>query len=255
MRWVLVLARPPRVSPLRWHRGAAIPMLAATVAAIVGAMFVIDTTAIEWALHLPPWLVDEANEITNFGLSGYFLYPLGFMLLALAAVWTPSLPRRTQATLAALTARFGFLFLAIALPGLFATIVKRMIGRARPYVGSYDDPFAYMPFIWRADYASMPSGHAATAAAAAVAIGAIWPRMRVVMWLYALTILSTRVIIGVHHPSDVIAGALVGVVGALLVRHFFAARRLVFCAGDLRPYPWPSRKRIKALARDVLVGR
>jgi hypothetical protein len=78
--------------------------------------------------------------------------------------------------LAALAARFGFLFLAVGAPGLFDTIIKRLIGRARPYVGSHDEPFAYMPFIWRSEYASMPSGHSANVAAAAIAIGALWPK-------------------------------------------------------------------------------
>ena len=31
-----------------------------------------------------------------------------------------------------------------------------------------------------------------------------------------------------HHPSDVVAGALIAVVGAMLVRYWFAARRLGF---------------------------
>ena len=48
--------------------------------------------------------------------------------------------------------------------------------------------------------------------------------------------LATRVIIAVHHPSDVIAGALVGVVGALIIRRWFAAQRLVFRPSDLQPY-------------------
>jgi membrane-associated phospholipid phosphatase len=249
-RWIMVLVRPPRARPPRWPVNAWVALVLA-VAVIFGSMVFVDTAASSWARHLPPQLIDVADQITNFGRSGWFLYPLGFILLCVAAVMAPALPRRTQGTLAALAARLSFLFIAIGLPGLFATIVKRLIGRARPYVGLQDDPFAYMPFIWRPEYASMPSGHATTATAAAIAIGAIWPRSRLVMWLYAVIILFTRVAINVHHPSDVIAGALVGVVGALLVRRFFAARRLVFCAGDLRPYPWPSFKRIKAAAGDV----
>ena len=46
-----------------------------------------------------------------------------------------SLPRMSQLVLAAITVRVGFLFVAIGVPGLFVTIVKRMIGRARPLVG------------------------------------------------------------------------------------------------------------------------
>jgi membrane-associated phospholipid phosphatase len=253
LRWTLVLGRPAQARPPRPGVGA-LTAVVATVAAIIASMFYLDTAASDWALHLPRWLIDAGDEITNFGLSGWFLYPLGLMLLLLAAVAAPSLPRLTQGVIAALGARFGFLFLAIALPGLFETIIKRLIGRARPYVGAHDDPFAYMPFIWRPEYASMPSGHATTATAAAFAIGAIWPRMRPVMWLYALIIMFTRVIINVHHPSDVVAGALVGIVGASLVRRWFASRRLVFRASDLKPYPWPPFKRIKAMARSVAGG-
>lgn len=251
LRWVLALARPAQARPRRWPASAFVAV-GLTVAVIVASMFFVDAPASDWARHLPHWLIDAADEITNLGLSSVFLYPLGFILLILAAVAAPSLSRSAQGALTALAARFGFLFVAIGLPSLFDTTVKRMIGRARPYVGPRDDPFNYAPFIWRPEYASMPSGHATTATAAAIAIGAIWPRMRPVMWLYALIIMFTRVIINVHHPSDVIAGALVGVVGALMVRRWFAARRLAFSANDLRPYPGPSRRRLGAVARQIV---
>jgi len=252
-RWIVVLVRAPRARPARWS-AAAFVAVALTVAVIIAMMFFVDTMASDWARHLPTSLIDIADEITNFGRSGWFLYPLGFLLLCVAAVMTPSLPPMAQGTLALLAARLGFLFTAIALPSLFATIIKRLIGRARPYVGGHDDPFLYLPLIWRPEYASMPSGHATTATAAAIAIGAIWPHSRLVMWLYALIIMLTRVVIDVHHPSDVIAGALVGVIGALLVRRWLAARRLVFAAGDLRPFPGPSWRRLKAVARGLRAG-
>ena len=44
------------------------------------------------------------------------------------------MPRFSRGVLAAWAVRLGFVFTAIALPGLFVTIVKRLIGRARPFV-------------------------------------------------------------------------------------------------------------------------
>jgi undecaprenyl-diphosphatase len=254
VRWIAVLVRVPRARLPRISPGA-FAVFAVVLAVIIASMFLFDTKAIEWARREPLWLHDFADEITNYGRSSTFLYPFGFVLLALAAVLSPWLTKMSQGVVAALAVRFGFLFVAIGLPSLFATIIKRLIGRARPYVGGHDDPFAYMPFIWKPEYASMPSGHATTAAAAAIAIGAVWPRMRPVMWVYALIIMASRILIFVHHPSDVLGGAVVGVIGALMVRRWFAARRLGFSPADLQPYAWPSWGRLKATAREIVGGR
>jgi membrane-associated phospholipid phosphatase len=55
----------------------------------------------------------------------------------------------------------------------------------------------------------------------------------------------SRVVVLAHHPSDVVAGALVGTVGAALVRRWFAARRLVF-SPKLSVYAGPSLRQIGA---------
>lgn len=258
-RWCRALVLPPhaaRVPRVRPRRSTiAIGSITILLGAIVASMFFLDTAASDWARHLPPWVRAAFEQITNLGLSGWFLYPLGFLLLLLAAATSPRLPHFAQGVLVALAARFGFLFVAIGAPSLFVTIAKRIIGRARPYVGGHDNPFLYQPFIWRPEYASMPSGHSATAAAVAIAVGALWPRTRGIMWLYVLTIMFSRIAVIAHHPSDVLAGALVGTVGALLVRRAFAARHLAFCPGDLRPLPWPSWRRLKATAGQIMAKR
>ncbi len=249
-RWLLTIAPPPPARMLRPPLPA-IAGTAAALAAIVASMFWFDTTALDWARREPSWVRDAFERITNFGLSGWFLFPFGAIILFLAAAISPELSRRSREVLAMLAVRFGFLFLAIGVPGLFVTIVKRMIGRARPYVGHIDDSFSYRPFIWKPEYASMPSGHCTTAVAAAIAIGAIWPRARAVMWLYAAIIMVSRVAVLAHHPSDVIAAALVGTAGSCLVRRWFAARRLGFCPRDLRAYPGPSWPRVRAALAEA----
>ncbi len=178
-RWILVVCRAPRARPPRFRAGA-LAGLTLAIAVVVASMFLLDTAASDWALQLPKWVTGPADEITNFGLSGRFLYPLGVIILVLAALIGPWLSPLTRGVLGALAARAGFLFIAIALPSLFDTIVKRLIGRARPYIEPHGNPFFYKPFSWSPEYASMPSGHATTAVAAAIAIGALWPRARIV---------------------------------------------------------------------------
>ena len=66
---------------------------------------------------------------------------------------------------------------------------------------------------------------------------------------------ASRVFIKAHYPTDVAASALVGIVGVLLIRRWFALRRLGFSIGvdgQLHQYPGPSWKRIKSVARELL---
>jgi len=242
-------ARTPRPRP------AGAPLLSATrlalgllaAAALTGfAMLVLDAFALAQQKRTPIWVIDLFNEITDYGRSGWFLWPSGIIIIALAGL-AATTQRIARLTIITLIVRLEFIFLAIALPGLVVTVVKRLIGRVRPSVVG---PFAYMPFSWRPDYASMPSGHATTAFAVAVALGALWPRARPLLWLYALVIALSRVIIAAHYPSDVIAGACVGGFGALIIRNHFAARRLGFAAasdGTVHTLPGPSLRRLTRL--------
>ncbi len=254
--WLALIGRPPRpgVPRPRWRTPARLGLGALFgLALIAGTMVLIDRTTIMAAAGLPEWVVNLFNTLTGYGTSDWFLVPIGLALVILAALASPALSHVSQLVTVAFTVRLGFVFAAIALPGLFVTIVKRLIGRARPFIGGDADPFRYMPFSWRPDYASLPSGHATNVFAALVAIGLVWPRLRPVMLIYALVIAASRVIVLAHHPSDVIAGAVVGSVGALMVRDWFAARRLGFVTGPdggVRALPGPSWRRLKTVARQ-----
>jgi undecaprenyl-diphosphatase len=224
----------------------------AGLACVVIAMLFLDARGVSFAHALPPAVVDTFNEITDFGQSGWFLLPLALLIALTIVLATPAGGRVGNLVLASLGVRFGYLFLAIALPGLFVTIVKRLIGRARP---SDSGPFAYVPWSWRHEYASLPSGHSTTAFAAAVAIAALWPRMRIPMLIYAAVIAASRVIITAHFVSDVVAAAFVGGFGAVLVRNWYAARGLAFepgVDGAVHAKPGPSWRRVKAVAARLI---
>jgi membrane-associated phospholipid phosphatase len=216
------------------------------------AMIFVDQRAYQFALGLPVWLVDVFYEITDFGRSGWILVPTGGLIMVIALLASPALDHMTRGVLAMLVVRIGFIFIAVGLPGLIAAIVKRWIGRVRP---SPLGPFAYEPFSWRPQYASLPSGHTLTAFAALVAIGALFPRARPFLWGFALLIALSRIVVTAHYASDVIAGAAVGTLGALWVRDWFALRRLGFVVGadgEVHALPGPSLSRIKKVARALI---
>jgi membrane-associated phospholipid phosphatase len=88
-------------------------------------------------------------------------------------------------------------------------LVKRAVRRARPQVEGLA-PFGRVP-----GSLSFPSAHAATAFAGAVRIAALAPRHRPALLTAAALMACTRPYLGVHYPSDVLAGAMVGTVIAL----------------------------------------
>jgi membrane-associated phospholipid phosphatase len=253
---ITILFRPARIIPRQPWLPA--PQQLAIAVAVVIAVFLIgmvfiDAAASNAGARLPRWLISSFDWFTDFGKSGWFLWPLGILFLVLAAL--PRLSHVSQRVLAAVMVRVGFLFVAIGLPSLFASVIKNMIGRARPGVSGVVNPYLFDPFHWAPAYASLPSGHATTAFAVLAAFGVLWPRARTALLIYALLIAASRIIVTAHYPTDVASGALVGIVGVLLVRRYFALRRLGFSVGPdgaLHQFPGPSLRRIKSVARELL---
>jgi membrane-associated phospholipid phosphatase len=221
--------------------------------AIILLMYVLDAAEIRM---MPPrgtpslWWV---RILTDFGKSAYVLWTL-FALMAVVLIASAAMRSMARSLLLGLGTRLQFLFFAVLTPVLVGEIIKWAVGRGRPFVGGAANAFNFSHFAGGEVFASFPSGHANTAFALAFAVSALWPQTRFVMLIYALIICATRLVLLAHHPSDVVAGALVGVLGAMIVRYWFAARRLGFAIerdGGIVALPGPSLERLKRVARDA----
>ncbi|WP_256809439.1 phosphatase PAP2 family protein [Bradyrhizobium sp. Bra64] len=200
---------------------------AAGAALVVALMLAFDQTEIQLMPARGTPSLWPIRILTDFGKDENVLIVLGIALVTVALV-AAGLHGTRRTLLLGLGTRLQFMFLSVALSVFVAEILKYLIGRGRPFVGGKPNPFNFIPFEGTGAYASLPSGHAVTAFALAFAVSALWPRLRVFMFTYAIVILLTRLVLLAHHPSDVVAGALVGMVGAMAVRYWFAARRLGF---------------------------
>jgi undecaprenyl-diphosphatase len=109
-----------------------------------------------------------------------------------------------------------------------AQVVARLVERPRPFVA---DPGSVHLFAQHAADAGFPSDHATAAFAIGVALLLRRRAWGAVVLVAATVLAAGRVAMGVHYPSDVLAGALLGAAVALAL-HRPRVRQLVNRAAD-----------------------
>ncbi|HLO93663.1 MAG TPA: phosphatase PAP2 family protein, partial [Burkholderiaceae bacterium] len=105
----------------------------------------------------------------------------------------------------------GLLAMSVLHVGLVA-VLKCAFARARPFERCED----VRPLEARLDRHSFPSGHTLHAVAFALVLSAQDPRWGWLLWPLSGAIGLSRMVLGLHYPSDVLAAALLGLTGGSL---------------------------------------
>lgn len=106
---------------------------------------------------------------------------------------------------------------ALSFGQVFVQSLKRLMSRERPYkILEHLHTFG----IELRDY-SFPSGHTTASFSLATTLAVNLPKVAVVVLVLALIIGMSRIYLGVHYPTDVVAGIILGIFASLTIHIYF----------------------------------
>ena len=172
----------------------------------------------EWLLEkdgqLLRWLMERFSHpvldemmqfVSSLGNKGMIWIAIGILLLLFGV---KNKKRRNGGLLVLLSLAVNFLACNV--------ILKPLVDRTRPYY-----VLEYTPLIPPVGDPSFPSGHTSASFAAATAIYCINKKWGIAAYLLAAVMGFSRLYLGVHFPTDVLFGAVVGMVAAKIVVYIF----------------------------------
>ncbi len=213
-------------------RSAVISLVTLALVAIAGA-FLADQPLAQAMATVGPRVKRAAELVSWFGKGGVILFPTG--LLILIGIFMKIARPDREDWLDPILRALIVIFVIVAAAGVADDILKVTFGRARPYLWLAGDTSGFHPFRFKSQFNSFPSGHTTTSFAAAIALSALFPRLRVLFFLAAAAIAASRIAQDVHYLSDVVAGAVLGMAVAILILPVFAKRRWIpYVRGGVR---------------------
>lgn len=199
------------------------------VAALVPLlMLTADERLYHWAQGIDRGAVAVWAAITELGLSGWVLVPTGIAGIGALLMSVHAASAAMRRGYAVIRDRALFIFAAVAATGLTAAFFKQVLGRARPSLYEARGAIDFELLAFSHKQAGFPSGHATSIVALAVALALLFPRFRWPALALGAVVAFSRVPVGAHYASDVVAGAALGGFGTLFLAERLAARGRVF---------------------------
>jgi len=249
--------------PERIWRLAAFEKAALALSVLVCAFLIIDPLVHNVVRGFDTETRHFFRSLTYLGKSNWILIISGGLILFFTWMGAKQTSRRRNAGYRFAQQLLLFLFATVALSGIGVSLLKNILGRARPKFFEKLGPVEFQPFTFDHDFASFPSGHATTTGALVGVLAIVWPGARVPLFIAGAWIASTRFLIDAHYFSDAVAGGAIGVAFAYFLRDRLALRDWLFRRYEdgtiklrgrvmLRSVTSGLTSRFEALGRDLI---
>jgi membrane-associated phospholipid phosphatase len=122
-------------------------------------------------------------------------------------------------------ARAWYLLGCVLIANLIGLIAKIALSRARPELLFSSHEFGFYWFQLKGVYWSFPSGHAITCFSLLAGLGLLFPRFIYILFVLALLVAASRILLCRHYLSDVMAGLYLGLLSVALFTDYLKKKR------------------------------
>lgn len=165
-----------------------------------------DRTMVSLALHRTPEVTPTMRFLSRNIMYGNIGVPAGLLI---GGIITNDRNMRENA---------GYIASSTAISFVATYLLKKLVGRPRPFIRN----LKIVP-VYIAGESSFPSGHTSTSFSTAMAVSRAYPKWYVIApaFLWAGATGYSRMYLGVHYPTDVFSGAVLGSGTALALKPAF----------------------------------
>ena len=126
-------------------------------------------------------------------------------------------------------------FFYILVVGVVTQVLKHIVGRPRPNHTNFEDSFGFNFFTFDSNFHSFPSGHSSTIFIVCFILVATFPKLKYFFYLLASVIALSRVVVGAHFFTDIVAGAILALISFKIINKILEKKYAQYKFSNLLP--------------------
>jgi len=126
-------------------------------------------------------------------------------------------------------------FFYILVVGIVTQVLKHIVGRPRPNHTNFEDSFGFNFFTLDSNFHSFPSGHSSTIFIVCFILVSTFPKLKYFFYLLAAVIALSRVVVGAHFFTDIVAGAILALISFKVINTILEKKYAQYKFSNLLP--------------------